>query len=63
MNKPERDKGAIKKVMKVAIEAAWEQTPLVDRLTRLRAAIFWGEEVSLDVSELRELEAKLSERI
>lgn len=56
----ERDKGAIKKIIEVALEVAGdEQIPIIDRLTRLRAAMFWAGEVALDVTELKEAEAKL----
>lgn len=59
----ERDKGAIKKVIEVALEVATdEQVPVIDRLTRLRAAMFWASEVALDLSDLKEAEAKLDVR-
>jgi hypothetical protein len=56
----ERDKSEIKKLIEVAIEASSDkQTPFIDRVTRIRAAIFWATEVKIDTIELQELETKL----
>ena len=56
----ERDKSVIKKIIEVALEVAGdEQVPIIDRLTRLRAAVFWAGEVALDATKLKEAEIKL----
>lgn len=60
MNKTERDPKVIKSIIKVAIEVFHDnQVANVDKLTRLRAAMCFGEQVGLDVSELKDLEGKL----
>lgn len=60
MAKVERDKATVKLVMRVAEEAASDSSILViDRLTRLRAAICLGEEAGLNISRLKELESNL----
>lgn len=64
MSKPLRDQSLVKPVMKVAVEVAEEYIDgvhyeTIDVLTRLRAAINFGNEAGLSVCKLEELESRI----